>query len=1018
MQNDISNLTTENPGHTDDALFVSQEKFRHLFDSLLNGCAYCRIVYEKGVAVDFIHEAVNPAFYKLTGLKEVVNRKASEILPTLHDSIPEFLERFARVAESGISERFEIYIKALNAWHDISAFSSNKGEFFAIFEDITERKQAEQKLKKNEERFRKLFESHAAIQLVTDPDTGAIVEANPAAAKFYGWSVEELRKMKIEQLSINSPQTVKINLENIRSSEQSCFVFSHRRFDDSIRDVEVFSNRIEIAGKELLYSIIHDITERKQAEQKLKESEARFRTLFESNSAIQLLIDTDTGAIVDANPKAAEFYGWSLDELRKMKIEQLSILSPATVKKNLKKISSSEQNSFLFRHRRADNSLCDVEVFSNKVRIEGKELLYTIIHDITERKLAEEKLRESEERFRHLFESHSAIKMLINPDTGDIVDANQAAAKFYGWSVEELRQMKMQQINILPPEAVKKEMGKCKRSMKTYFEFRHRRKDGSIRNVDVLSSGIEIAGKIMLYSIIHDDTEHKRLELITEFRLHLLEMAKNHSVPELIQATLDKAEKVTESSIGFCHLLMDDNAPSLEVWSSNTVKKNGWMNGYKKKHPSLDTSVLWRDALQEQKAVIHNDYSAFWPLNGRPDNHPGITRTLVVPVMKGKSVMAMLGVANKPFYYDEEDIRWVSALADIARDIIDTKLAGIREKKTLEALIQSQKMEIVGRLTGGIAHDFSNMLCVILGYTEMALQDVVPELPIHANLEAIHTAATRSADLSQQLLAFARNKSVTAKIIELNRAVEDMMTLLKRLIGEDITLVWKPESEPAKVKIEPVHLDQILANLCVNARDAIEKNGQITIQTSRLHLDKSDCIARHLNKEPGDYVVLSVTDNGHGIDKKHLPYIFEPFFTTKAVGQGTGLGLSIIYSIIKQNNGYIECESKRQKGSTFRIYLPRYEEIAGVAKPAESKAQPELAVTHGKATILLVEDEPDILVLCKDMFEQNGYTVLAAATPSDAIQLAEQHKEEINLLLSDVVLPEMSGCDLYKKLLP
>ncbi|MEI6758448.1 MAG: PAS domain S-box protein [Chlorobium sp.] len=1142
MQNDINDLKPENPDHSDNALFVSQEGFRHLFDSLINGCAYCRIIYEKGVAVDFIHEAVNPAFSKLTGLKEVVGKKASEVLPTLHESNPELLERFARVAESGIADRFEIHIKALNAWHDISAFSCSKGEFFGVFEDITARKetehklkesedrfrklferhaaikllihactgaiidanpaaarfygwsveelrqmqigqinllpteeikknlekisaseqqqfcfrhrradnsvcdvevfcnkieiagdeliyaiihditdrnQAEQKLKESEERFRKLFESHSAIQLVTDPDTGAIVDANPAAAKFYGWSVEELRKMKTEQLSINSPQTVKINLENIRSSEQSRLFFCHRRVDDSVRDVEVFSNKIEIAGKELLYSIIHDVTERKLAEKKLTDSEVRFRTLFESNSAIKLLIDHATGAIIDANPKAAEFYGWSVDKLRKLKIEQLSILSPATVKENLKKISSSEQNSFLFRHRRADNSLCDVEVFSNKVTIEGKELLYTIIHDITDRKLAEEKLRESEERFRHLFENHSAIKMLINPDTGNIVDANPAAAKFYGWSIEELRQMQMQQINILPPEAVKKEMEKCKLAKRNHFEFRHKRKDGSIRDVEVLSSGIKIAGRILLYSIIHDDTERKRLEIITEFRLHLFKMAESHSVTELIQATLDKAERVTESSIGFCHLIMDDNAPSIEIWSTNTIKINSRMKGHRRGgHPSLDRSVLWADALRERKAVIHNDYSAFWPKHGGPDTHPGITRTLVVPVMKGKNVMAMLGVANKPFLYDEEDIRWVNALANIASDIIDTKLAGAREKKTLEALIQSQKMEIVGRLTGGIAHDFSNMLCVILGYTEMALKDITPELPIHANLEAIHTAATRSADLSQKLLAFARNKSVTPKIIELNTMVEGMITLLKRLIGEDITLLWKPESETAKVNIEPVHLDQILANLCLNARDAIENNGQITIETSLLHLDKADCVDYHLNKEAGDYVILSVTDNGHGIEKKYLPHIFEPFFTTKPVGQGTGLGLSIIYSIIKQNNGYIECESKRQKGSTFRIYLPRYKDDAGITKPAKGEPKPEIAITHGKATILLVEDEPDILVLCKEMFEQNGYTVLSASTPSDAIQLAEEHKNEINLLLSDVVLPEMSGCDLYKKLLP
>ena len=333
----------------------------------------------------------------------------------------------------------------------------------------------------------------------------------------------------------------------------------------------------------------------------------------------------------------------------------------------------------------------------------------------------------------------------------------------------------------------------------------------------------------------------------------------------------------------------------------------------------------------------------------------------------------------------------------------------------MDALIHSQKMAIFGQLTGGIAHDFSNMLCVILGYTEMALENVVPELPLHTDLQAIHNAATRSADLSKQLLSFARGTCVTPKILPLNYMVEGMITLLRRLITENITLDWIPGKEAAKVRIDPIHLDQILANLCVNARDAMKGSGRITFGTSLIHLNQTDCNACHNNKGPGDYVMLSFSDNGSGIDKINLSHIFEPFFTTKEAGKGTGLGLSIIHSIVKQNNGYIECKSSRTKGTTFKVYLPRYEDTFDVA---ENERNPELAHSHCNATILLVEDEPDILTLCKEMFEQNGYTVLSAASPKEAIRLADQHKDKIDLLLSDVVLPEMSGCDLYKKLLP
>jgi len=759
-----------NSKNNDETFFANCKGFAALFEGMLNSCAYCRIVYEKGVAVDFIHEAVNPAFSKRTGSRNLVGMTSSEALSSIHTTIPEFLERFSRVAESGIADRFEIYIDSLNSWYDVSAFSSIPGEFFMEIEDITARKQAEQKLKASEEQFRKMFENHTAIQLLINPDTGAIINANPAAAKFYGWSVVELCQMLIGQL------------------------------------------------------------------------------------------------------------------------------------------------------------------------------------------------------------------------------------------------------NILPPEEVKRKMESCKLAKQEYFEFRHRRKDGSIRDVEVFSSNIEIDDAATLFSIIHDVTERKRLEMITAFRSRLVKMAKSHSVMELIRATLDETEQWTESSFGFCHMLVDNFAvPTKDVWSTNSITQSCGKNPNKSVHPHLNTSALWADALLEQKAVIHNDYKAFMQQGSIPDKHSCITRTLVVPIMNGKSVIAFIGVGNKPFLYDKDDIRWVSTIANIGCDIIDQKLIKIKEKKTLDALIQSQKMEIVGQLTGGIAHDFSNMLCVILGYTEMALQEVVPELPLHADLEAIHDAATRSADLSQKLLAFARNKSVTPKILSLNSMVEGMVTLLQRMIGKNITLTWIPESEPVKVRIDPVHLDQILANLCVNARDAIEKNGRITIETSHRRLNQADCTTGNNRKEPGEYVILSVTDNGSGIAKKDLPHIFEPFFTTKAAEKGTGLGLSIIQSIVKQNHGYIECESDRKKGTSFKVYLPRYE---GVDTSTEGAPPPKLTSSHSTATILLVEDEPDILLLCKEMFEENGYTVLAAATPNEAIQLAAKHKEKIDLLLSDVVLPEMTGCDLYKKLLP
>jgi signal transduction histidine kinase len=261
-------------------------------------------------------------------------------------------------------------------------------------------------------------------------------------------------------------------------------------------------------------------------------------------------------------------------------------------------------------------------------------------------------------------------------------------------------------------------------------------------------------------------------------------------------------------------------------------------------------------------------------------------------------------------------------LSDISRQIeIEQENARLQEN-----LDQARKMEAFGRLAGGIAHDFNNMLAVILGHTEIALDQVLPDQPFYNDLKAIFKAASHSADLTRQLLAFARKQCITPKNLDLNSIVEVMLSILKRLIGEDIKLDWIPGSHDSRVMIDPSQIDQILINLCVNARDAITGAGRIIIETGRCHLDKEDCVNGHSGMLPGNYVTLSVSDNGCGIEKKDLPHIYEPFFTTKEQGKGTGLGLSTVYGIVRQNNGYIECRCLPGSETTFRIYFPQYEE--------------------------------------------------------------------------------------------
>lgn len=336
----------------------------------------------------------------------------------------------------------------------------------------------------------------------------------------------------------------------------------------------------------------------------------------------------------------------------------------------------------------------------------------------------------------------------------------------------------------------------------------------------------------------------------------------------------------------------------------------------------------------------------------------------------------------------------------------------VTEKRKLEEQFrQAQKMEAVGRLAGGVAHDFNNMVGVIMGHAELSLLQIDTAHPLHANLRMILKAAGRSADLTRQLLAFARKQTVAPRILDLNATMEGMLKILRRLIGEDVNLAWLPGKALWPVRIDPSQIDQILANLCVNARDAIGGVGKITIETNNAIIDEASC-SDHPDAQPGQYVLLAVSDNGCGMDRQTIDKIFEPFFTTKELGKGTGLGLATVYGIVKQNNGFISVVSRPGQGSTFKIYLPRH---AGAGEIREEIVP--LPVAKGHETILLAEDEAEILEMVQKVLESLGYQVLVAATPGEALRIAGEHQGEIHLLMTDVVMPEMNGRELAQNLM-
>ncbi len=350
--------------------------------------------------------------------------------------------------------------------------------------------------------------------------------------------------------------------------------------------------------------------------------------------------------------------------------------------------------------------------------------------------------------------------------------------------------------------------------------------------------------------------------------------------------------------------------------------------------------------------------------------------------------------------------------ACIFTDITEQKRAE-EEKARLESqLQQAQKMESVGRLAGGVAHDFTNMLGVIIGHTEMASCSPGTPQAVRESLEEIRKAAERSANLTRKLLAFARKQTVKPQVMDLNDTVFGMLKMLRRLIGENIRLSMKPGNDLWPIYVDPSQIDQVLANLCVNARDAIAGVGEIIIETGIAAFDDLYC-STHPGFQSGEYVWLSVSDNGCGMDAATLEHIFEPFFTTKGVGEGTGLGLAMVYGVVKQNNGFIRVDSDPGIGTTFTLYFPRH--LGEAEKTVRNES--ERADAGGQETILLVEDEPAILKLMTRMLQQKGYRVLHAQTPGEGIRLAREYPGDIDLLITDVIMPEMNGRELASAVL-
>ncbi|MBF0233136.1 MAG: PAS domain S-box protein [Desulfamplus sp.] len=811
----------------------------------------------------------------------------------------------------------------------------------------------------------------------------------------------------------------------------------------------------------------------------LKESEGKYRALFEKEENAIFIFEPDTFTIVDANPAMTKTYGYSYDELIGMNCLNLSAEREKSKTAAAEADKNGKVNVELRWHKKKDGTVFPLELQVYQTELGERTVAYAVVKDITERKRYESSL----EKIAWMQDSKSGgVPESRMPYYGDVTKLNTERTIRDSVGLEMLETIGTDIMRLLDTSVAVYE----KNGDYAYGSFVSEwcsLMDGASRklcltddNREALACGrwlchencwnqsaraaiesgkptdIACVGGIHLYGMPifagdevvgainicygnppTDDATLANLAETFSADIETLRHAASTFKPRplFIVETAKARLRLVAKQIGqmvenrrgqneiqraqaLLHAAMDNSPAGIAIADAPSGNLR-YVN---------DAGLLMRGGSRQEivNGVGVDQYVATWQLfdhDGSPlptDEVPltraikygeNCSREFIIRRAEGDDLTVLARAAAIKDTYGK-----VEAAIVVFLDITESKQAEAEREKLQAQLTQAQKMESVGRLAGGVAHDFNNMLGIILGHADMILEEMYPDQPLYADLTEIRKAGERSADLTRQLLAFARKQTVAPKVIDLNKTVEGMLNMLRRLIGEDIDMAWIPGEKVWPVKIDPAQIDQVLANLCVNARDAIADVGKVTIETGNTVLDEEHC-KEHAGFVPGDYTLLAVSDSGCGMDAETLGNIFEPFFTTKELGKGTGLGLATIYGVVKQNNGFINVYSEPGQGTTFSIYLPRHR--AKEAPLPDKEAIRPAALGH--ETILLVEDEPAILRMTTMMLERTGYKVLAAGTPGEAIALARERAGEIHLLMTDVVMPEMNGRDLAKNLL-
>jgi len=767
--------------------------------------------------------------------------------------------------------------------------------------------------------------------------------------------------------------------ETVRETVERSILGEIRTFD--MVKVPVRDADGSIAG---VCGIARDITDRKQSERALLDKSREFETFFSCSLDLMCIADLG-GCFRRLNPEWERTLGYPLTELEGRQF--LDFVHPddrEATSQALESLGAGEAVlRFTNRYRCRDGSYRFIEWRSLPVG----ELVFAAARDMTESRKTEEEIHSRERLLQKIFDT-LPIGLWFADKDGRLLSGNPAGIRI--WGAEP--RVGLSGLTVFsrpggfPPGSS---------SSLADWALAHTVREGvTILDEMLLIEAFDGRMKTILNStapVTDDDGVVQGAIVVNQ------DITDRMRVEEALRASEEKYRLIAENTADVITVLdMDLNftyvSPSIERLRGYTADEAMGQ--------TLD-QVITPESMEQIRGLFYEELGR----EAGQDSDSSRFRTLIIEeyCRGGGTVMAEVSCS----FLRDENGKPVGVLT-VSRDISERRKAEAEKESLQQQLIQSQKMESVGRLAGGVAHDFNNMLGVIIGYAEMAVAGLDAGNPLQKNLGEIIRAARHSAELTGQLLAFARRQEVSPRVLSLNRLIDGTLNMLRRLLGEDVDLEWNPGTSLWNVRIDPTQVDQILANLTANARDAISGVGSLVISTSNVSVaGRSDALPGLI---PGDYVLLTVSDDGCGIEPEQIDHLFEPFFTTKEMGKGTGLGLATVYGIVKQNMGYIYVDSSYGRGTTVTVYLPRT--LAGSAEHGDTErcASP----VRGSETVLFVEDEDSILDLGTVILEQCGYKVLKAKSPSDALALLKGLKTKVDLLISDVVMPGMNGRDLRK----